>query len=89
MKRNNGSFELSNGRIINPDPVIFGLSEREVITFGLYEIEPGQFAYVMKNNTSESDPPFEPDLTTEEAIEVADYMINEWTKFKDSIKQNT
>jgi hypothetical protein len=30
--------------------------------------------------------PFEPDLTKEEAIEVADYMINEWTKFKDNLK---
>jgi hypothetical protein len=86
MKRIGASFELNNGRIINPDVVLSDLTQNEVITFGLYEITPGQFAYVLKGSFSGPDIPYESDLTKEEAIEVADYMINEWTKFKDSLK---
>ena len=86
MKRIGASFELNNGRTINPQVVLSGLTQNEVITFGLYEIEPGQFAYCMDGPSSGVEMPFEPDLTKEEAIEVADYMINEWTKFKDNLK---
>jgi len=95
MKRIGASFELNNGRTINPQVVLSGLTQNELITFGLYacqtinasdEIEPGQFAYCMDGPFSGVEVPFEPDLTKEEAIEVADYMINEWTKFKDNLK---
>lgn len=86
MKRIGASFELNNGRTINPQVVLSGLTQNELITFGLYEIEPDQFAYCMDGPFSGVEVPFEPDLTKEEAIEVADYMINEWTKFKDNLK---
>ena len=86
MKRIGASFELNNGRTINPQVVLSGLTQNELITFGLYEIEPGQFTYCMDGPFSGVEVPFEPDLTKEEAIEVADYMINEWTKFKDNLK---
>lgn len=80
-KIDNDTFEFENGRIIHPDCGLWGLGQREIVSFNLSEIDSNMFAYPMKRHD-----PDEPDLTIDEAKEVAEYMIEEWIKFRDSLK---
>lgn len=74
-------FELSSGKVIRPDCGPWGIGKRWVIGFTIVEIEDNVFAYPV-----EIDREGQPDLTKEEAIELALYMSDQWNMFADSLK---
>jgi len=74
-------FELSTGKFIYPNCGFIGLA---LNNNGISSLSGGYDE--VYECFSEGERIVEPDLTIDEAKEVAEYMIEEWTKFRDSLK---
>jgi hypothetical protein len=79
------SYELSTGKVIYPNCGIIGLSENEVNGFSITEGYDGYFMYPASEDHYDT-PDLTPDLTADEAKELALYMSELWLRFSISLK---
>ena len=80
MKKTKNGFKLSTGKMIYPDLAPWGIGNPGAMGFIIVEYE-GAYIYVTSEGHGGS-----PDLTKEEAREVALFMSNHWQIFADSLK---